>query len=121
MGISFGSALAVLHALALVAIGLGAMAAPRFSSGQYGMPTEHPVALALVRALGVRDLVLGIVIGALLALGATRALGITLLVTALVAGVDLTLVRRGPLRSRVVHAAGGVALVLAGILVLLGV
>jgi hypothetical protein len=40
-------------------IGAGALVAPRTSAGQYGLPTDDPTALALVRAVGARDLAIG--------------------------------------------------------------
>ena len=65
-----GSLLAGLAALAFIAIGLGALAAPRFSAAQYGFPAGDPPSAALVRALGARDLALGAILAAVLAGGA---------------------------------------------------
>ncbi len=51
----------VLGAL-FVAIGAGAVVAPRFSAPQFGLPSEDRTALAFVRGLGARDVVIGALI-----------------------------------------------------------
>jgi hypothetical protein len=57
-----GHILAYVAATAFIAIGLGALLAPATSSQQYGLATKDAVTLAYVRALGVRDLVLGLLL-----------------------------------------------------------
>jgi hypothetical protein len=57
-----GHILAYVAATAFIAIGLGALLAPATSSQQYGLATKDALALAYVRALGVRDLVLGLLL-----------------------------------------------------------
>jgi hypothetical protein len=49
-------------AAGLALFGTGALVAPKTFAGQFGLPTEDPVALAFVRAAGARDLVLGALI-----------------------------------------------------------
>ena len=49
-------------AAGLALFGTGALIAPKTFAGQFGLPTEDPVALAFVRATGARDLVLGALI-----------------------------------------------------------
>jgi hypothetical protein len=88
-----GRALAALTALAFAGIGLGALAAPRSSSRGYGLPADDVTSLAYVRALGARDLVLGLV---LLSLRRerrhfARSVGLC----ALVAAADLLIVANG--------------------------
>lgn len=46
----------------LIAIGTGALAAPRPSATMFGLATDDPVALAFVRATGARDAILGALI-----------------------------------------------------------
>ena len=41
------------------AIGVGGVVAPKLSAGQFGIPTADPAALAFVRAVAVRDVILG--------------------------------------------------------------
>ncbi len=57
-----GPRLVKLSALAFVAIGLGALSAPRSSSRGYGLPAGDATSLGYVRALGARDLALGLVL-----------------------------------------------------------
>ncbi len=83
-------------ALAFLGIGAGAVLAPRFSAGQYGLPGTDPTALAFVRATGVRDALLGGLI--LASLGDRAALRRTLAWSSLVGLADagIVLARRGP-------------------------
>lgn len=116
-----GWTLSALVFVALVIIGIAALVAPRASSSQYGIVTADPRALALIRAMGVRDVVLGALV-ALLALQEARgALVWAMLALALVAVVDLGLVmadRRASAATRAfdgscrLHAAGVIGLLL---------
>ena len=95
--------------ITLVAIGLGALAAPRLSSRMLGLPVDDPVGKALVRALGSRDLILGGVVLASLdepatlrrVFGWSAALG--LLDAAVVVGT------RGLRPALIAHVGGAVA------------
>jgi len=40
-------------------IGVGGVVAPKLSAGQFGLPSADPSALAFVRAVAVRDVILG--------------------------------------------------------------
>ena len=57
-----GTLLAYAAAAGFIAIGLGALLAPATSSQQYGLATKDATALSYVRALGVRDLVIGLLL-----------------------------------------------------------
>ena len=46
-------------AVLLTVIGAGGVVAPKLSAGQFGLPTTDPAALAFVRAVAVRDVILG--------------------------------------------------------------
>jgi len=116
-----GQSLAGLAVVALVAIGVGGLAAPRRASDEYGVVLDDVRALGLVRAMAVRDVVLGVLLG-LLALTATRAvLGVALCLTALVAAVDLFVVttdrtatsRSAMNRASVLHGGGLIGLLVA--------
>lgn len=119
-----GQSLTALVVVALVAIGVGGLAAPRRASDEYGVVLDDARALGLIRAMAVRDLVLGVLLG-LLALTATRAiLALAMCLTALVAAVDLVVVtadrigtsRSGMNRASLLHGGG-----LTGLLVAAGV
>ena len=127
-----GWALSAVVVVSLVAVGLGAFAAPRRSAVQYGIVLDDSRALAFIRAMGARDLV----IGGLLALIAferrPEPLGWGLCLTAAIAVADYVVVtadRRSPTSTepprgrngaRVLHATGAVGLVIAGGLLLAG-
>jgi hypothetical protein len=119
-----GRSLSILAVVALVAIGVGGLASPRRASGEYGIVPDDARALGLIRAMAVRDVALGGLLG-LLTLTATRAvLGWAMCLTALVAAVDLAVVtadRRvashsAMNRAGALHAGG-----LLGLLVAAGV
>jgi hypothetical protein len=107
-------------ALCLIGIGAGALAAPRAASRQFGIPAENAAERAFVRAMGVRDLVLGVLL--LLLAGSERRELIAwgLIASALVAAVDFALTSAAGARApaRLLHAAGGLGLVVAGIVLL---
>ena len=126
-----GSVLCGAIALGLVGIGVGALVAPGMSAGQYGIAVADPRALAYLRAMGVRDLVLGIVIALVLALGSAALLAASVAACALVALVDFALVLVDPrpatsppgaprVLSLTLHAGGALGLIGAALLVALG-
>lgn len=126
-----GMMLCGVAALSLLGIGIGAIVAPAFSSGQYGIVVADARALAYLRAMGARDLVLGIVLALLMVLGSSALLAASVAACALVAIVDFAVVfadRRPatapPGASRGVcltlHAGGAIGLLAAAVLVALG-
>lgn len=119
-------------ALALIGIGVGALLAPHTSAGQYGIAVADPRALAYLRAMGVRDLVLGIVLALMMAAGSTPLLAASVAACALVALADFALVLADPAPASAVpvvprglplalHAGGAIGLVVTALLVALGV
>ncbi len=98
-----------------LALGAGAVAAPRFSAGQYGVPSDDPDALAFVRATGARDALLGALIAASLhdRPALRRALAWSSL--AGLADAAILLARRGPRPQHAVHLSGFAALALAAL------
>ena len=88
-----GSILSAVIVVSLVSIGLAAIVAPRRASAQYGIVVEDPRALAFVRAMGARD----VVIGGLLGMAAVEQARLTLAcgmgLAALIALTDLVVVR----------------------------
>jgi hypothetical protein len=126
-----GMALCGLAVLGLLAIGVGAIVAPAFSSGQYGIVVADARALAYLRAMGARDLVLGIVLALVMALGSTALLAASVAACALVAIVDFAVVAADPRPasappamarglSLTLHAGGAVGLLAAAVLLALG-
>jgi hypothetical protein len=108
------NSLAVALGATFVAIGAGALVAPRLSARQYGLPTDDPTALALVRALGARDIVIG---GALLANRDDRpALAKICFWSTIAAVADAAAVGsvRGLQPQHAIHISGALALALAG-------
>jgi len=112
-----GSIVAGLAGFALFTIGVGALAAPGISSVQYGLPATDRTALALVRAIGARDLALGTLILLLLAGRNRSALGHVLAVSMIAALGDAVAVKTGRSDARprnlALHFGGGAALLVA--------
>jgi hypothetical protein len=100
-------------ASAFVGIGAGAILAPKRSSRGYGLPADDPTALALVRAVGARDLIFGAIFLAMrdddVALARIAAW------TSLAGVADAAFVAsvRGLQPIHVVHVGGAIALALA--------
>ena len=135
-GNSLGALLAGLAGLGLICVGLFAIAMPGISASQYGLPTNDPIALTFVRAMGARDVILGLILEILLSSRAWESLSWTVLASSLLAFTDLACVvsRRRAIgaaakgssrghataRSVLLHAMGGLGLVAIGILLRLG-
>jgi hypothetical protein len=122
-----GRWLAMLVAAALGALGTGALAAPRAAAAGYGIVIGDPRARALIRAMGIRDAALGVVLALLLLQGADAAAGWAMLALAAVALADLALVTadrrksgRGRDAARWLHAAGAIVLLTASVLLRAG-
>ena len=105
-------------ALGLLGIGGGALVAPRLSARQYGIAIEDVRALAFIRAMGVRDVVLGVLLLLLAAAGRRELLAAGVLASAAVAVLDYVVVSRdrppAPARARLLHAGGALGLLVAG-------
>ncbi len=120
-------------ALGLMAVGATALVAPRASSTQYGVAVDDPRALGFIRAMGIRDIVIGVLLGLLIEMRARDALAWAMFTAAMIAVVDLAVVatdRRpgavpggNPGRSLVpcvLHATGALLLVATGIVLRAG-
>jgi hypothetical protein len=111
-------ALPTLVAFAFIAIGGGALLAPRIASQQYGIVLDDARALALIRAMGVRDLLIGVFVLLLLVAGRSDLLALGLAASAGVALLDLAVVWRDPAGRRAacwLHAGGAVGLLIAAL------
>ena len=109
----------------LVAVGVGALVTPRMASAQFGIVTGESRALALVRAMGVRDVVIGVLLALLAMERARDTLAWAMFATALVAFVDLAVVmadrrtaagapQRPFVRSCWLHAIGAIGFLVTG-------
>jgi len=119
-----GLTITALVALGLFGIGIGALVAPRASSAQYGIVLDDARALAFIRAMGARDLVIGLLLLLLLlACGERRELlAFGMAASAVIALVDFVVVSAagGRIASRVLHAGGAIGLVVAGLVIATG-
>jgi hypothetical protein len=126
-----GSALSAVIIVSLVGVGFGALTAPRRSATLYGIVLEDERALAFIRAMGVRDLVIGGLLAVIAWPRGGAPLGWSLCLTAVVPVVDYVVVaadRRAPFSGaatramdpRVLHGMGAVGHVFAGGLLLAG-
>jgi hypothetical protein len=120
-----GWVVVALAASSLVAVGVGALIAPRTSARQYGIVVEDLRALAFIRAMGIRDLVIGVLLGLLASTRSRDLVAWALYTTTLIALLDFVVVtidrRRTVARdkthgmpSRLLHAVGAIGLGLAG-------
>ncbi|GAC1576617.1 MAG: hypothetical protein NVS3B7_09600 [Candidatus Elarobacter sp.] len=102
-------------AAVFAAIGAGAIVAPKMSAGQFGLPTNDPVALACIRGMGARDLVIAAIVAT--SLNEPRALRRALGWASLVGLADalVVAVARGPRPQHAVHLAGFAGLVAAAL------
>lgn len=114
-----GWILSAIVALSLVLIGTGAIVAPRVSAAQYGIVLDDPRALAFIRAMGVRDLAIGVLFALLLQTQARDVLAWSMIAVVPIAATDLLVVTwdrratgsaRGLDRARLLHAAGAIGL-----------
>jgi len=123
-----GSFLATIVALSLVAIGVGAVVVPRMFAAQYGIELDDPRALAFLRAMGVRDLALGLVFVLLLGTHERALLAGATFAIVPVAAVDLLVVTRDRRatgaslgKAPLLHAAGALGLLATAVALQAGV
>ena len=114
-----GLAVAALVALGLIGIGAAALVAPRRALQQYGILLDDPRALAFIRAMGARDLVIGVLLLLLAAAGRREILAWGMAVSALIALVDYAVVSAAGARAaaRALHAIGGIAVLVAALVI----
>ena len=119
-----GMILALLGATAFIAIGTAALVAPKTSSEQYGLPSTERYALSLVRALGARDLVLGLILLGLVLGKANFAILLTLSLSAVIAIIDASIVNRergaDGRKSVLTHTIGALGCIAASLAVYFG-
>jgi hypothetical protein len=111
---TLGSLAAALAAASFLALGAGSLVAPQALAENYGLPIDDATGTAYVRALGMRDAVLGLVLLTFLVRGDRRALATSVALSSLVGASDFAIVatRRGgqaPL-SLAIHGTGTLGL-----------
>ncbi len=118
-----GLTLAGLVALGLIGIGVGALVAPLASSRQYGIVLDDARGLAFIRAMGVRDLVIGVLVLLLVGTGRPGLLALGMAASAAVALLDFAVVSADPSarpKARLLHGAGALALLVAALVIATG-
>ena len=119
-----GLALTGLVVLGLLGIGVGALLAPRASARQYGIVLDDARALAFIRAMGVRDLVLGVLLLLLASAERRDLLAVGVVASAAIAVVDFVVVSMArpppPARSRLLHLGGAIGLLATGLVLASG-
>jgi hypothetical protein len=109
-----GTLASALVAISFLGLAAGALAAPRALAENYGLPIDDATGDAYVRALGMRDAILGLIILTFLARGERGPLATAIGLSALVGASDFTIVaaqRRleAPL-SLAIHGTGTLGL-----------
>jgi hypothetical protein len=126
-----GWALSAVIIVFLVAVGFGALSAPRRSAALYGIVLDDQRALAFIRAMGARDLVIGGLLAVIAFQGRPGPLGWGLCLTAVVALADYIVVTADrhatiseatarAMDPRVLHAMGALGLLVAAAVLLAG-
>ncbi len=84
----------MLVAVAIIAIGVNYLANPRAATQSFGLPLpeEGPNITWWLRLKGVRDIVAGLVVLALMVWGGPRMVGIALLIEAIIPAGDMSLI-----------------------------
>jgi hypothetical protein len=120
-----GTILACVAAVSIAGVGVYAWFAPRTAASLYGAPTQDLAGLALARAVGVRDVVLASIIGALALTNAREALTVTIAFSTLIAVFDFAIVARhlgaAGRRNLSLHALGALLFALTWLALRAGV
>ena len=122
----FALGLSLLLALAIIAIGTQYVVSPRTATRSFGLPLPEAGANVAwwLRLKGVRDIVSGLIVLALMASGDLRGVGIVLLVAAVIPVGDMSLIlaANGSTRSAFgIHGLTAVLMVFAAIPLMVGV
>ena len=122
----FALGLSLLLALAIIAIGTQYVVSPRTATRSFGLPLPEAGANIAwwLRLKGVRDIVSGLIVLALMASGDLRGVGIVLLVAAVIPVGDMSLIlaANGSTRSAFgIHGLTAVLMVFAAIPLMVGV
>ena len=118
--------LALLLALAIMAIGSQYLLRPTVMMRSFGLPLPDGGAhiASWLRLKGVRDVVSGLVVLAMMAWGAPRELGLVLLVEAIIPTGDMLVILAGNGSTKTafgVHGLTAVVMVLTAVPIMMGV
>jgi hypothetical protein len=121
----FSITVTILAALGIIVIGAMYLAAPRAATRSFGLPLPEEGANTAwwLRLKGVRDIVSGLVLLALMAWSGPRILGIVLLIEALIPAGDMSLVlaaKGSTGRALGIHGLTAALMILAAIPLLAG-
>lgn len=116
----FSIAVALLAALGIIAIGLMYLANPQGATQSFGLPLpeQGPNVAWWLRLKGVRDVVSGLVVLALMAWGGPRMVGLVLLIEAIIPVGDMSLIlaaRGSTARALGVHGLTAALMIAAAI------
>lgn len=115
----------LLLALGIIAIGTSYLASPTTATRSFGLPLPEngPNIVWWLRLKGVRDIVSGLIVLALMAWGAPREVGLILFVLAIIPVGDMLLIlaAKGSTKSAFgIHGLTAVLMVLAAIPMMIG-
>jgi hypothetical protein len=118
--------LALLLALAIMAIGSQYLLRPTIMMRSFGLPLPESSAniASWLRLKGVRDVVAGLVVLAMMAWGGPRELGLVLLVEAIIPTGDMLVILAGKGSTPTalgVHGVTAVVMILTAVPILMGV
>jgi len=116
----FSMSVALLAALGIIAIGLMYLTNPRTATQSFGLPLpeQGPNIAWWLRLKGVRDVVSGLVVLALMAWGGPRMVGLVLLIEAVIPVGDMSLIlaaRGSTARALGVHGLTAALMIAAAI------
>jgi len=122
----FSIAVAWLAALGIIAIGFMYLTSPRVATQSFGLPLpeQGPNIAWWLRLKGVRDVVSGLVVLALMAWGGPRMVGLVLLIEAIIPVGDMSLIlaaKGSTGRALGVHGLTAALMILAAIPLITGV
>ncbi|MBB4372682.1 hypothetical protein GGD63_005492 [Bradyrhizobium sp. cir1] len=121
----FSVSVALLAALGIIAIGVMYLSSPRAATLSFGLPLpeEGPNIAWWLRLKGVRDVVSGLVLIALMAWGGPRMLGLVLLIEAIIPVGDMSLIlaaKGSTVRALGIHGLTAALMILAAIPLMTG-
>ncbi|MCJ2024498.1 DUF4267 domain-containing protein [Methylobacterium sp. J-067] len=121
----FSMVIALLAAFGIIAIGMMYLSDPKAATRSFGLPLPEAGANVAwwLRLKGVRDVVSGIVVLAMLVWGGPRVLGIILLVEALIPAGDMSLVvaaRGSTARALGIHGLTAMLMITGAVPLILG-
>ncbi len=121
----FAIGVAMLVAFAIIAIGVMYLYSPRAATQSFGLPLpeEGPNIAWWLRLKGVRDMVAGLVVLALMVWGGPRMVGIALLVEAITPAGDMSLIlaAKGSTKTAFgIHGLTAALMILAAISLIMG-